>query len=144
MNKVTLVGRLTKNPELKKTENSLIVNFTVAVNRNFKNKDGKYDADFISCIAFKNTAEFINKYFVKGSQIALSGRIQTRNYNAQDGSKRYVTEVVVENVEFTGEKKKEESSELKESTKDVNEVPQNYKSNYEDTDVILNDADLPF
>lgn len=144
MNKVTLVGRLTKNPELKKTENSLIVNFTVAVNRNFKNKDGKYDADFISCTAFKNTAEFINKYFVKGSQIALSGRIQTRNYDAQDGSKRYVTEVVVENVEFTGEKKKEESSELKESNKDVNEVPQNYKSNYEDTDVILNNADLPF
>lgn len=141
MNKVILIGRLTKNPELKKNENALIVNFTIAVNRNFKNKDGKYDADFISCTAFKNTAEFINKYFIKGSQIALSGKIQTRNYDAQDGSKRYVTEVVVENVEFTGEKKKESTVE---QTNIMEEIPNNIKSDYSDEGIHLSDEDLPF
>lgn len=82
MNKIILVGRLTRDPELRSTSTGLsTANFTVAVNRNFKNKDGQYDADFIPCVAFRNTADFISKYFKKGNLICLDGRIQTRNYD---------------------------------------------------------------
>ncbi len=111
MNKIILVGRLTRDPELRSTSMGIsTANFTVAVNRNFKNKDGQYDADFISCVAFRNTADFVSKYFKKGNLISLDGRIQTRNYDAQDGTKRYVTEVVVENVEFVGGKSENSTS----------------------------------
>ena len=103
MNKVVLVGRLTRDPEVRSTSSgSNTARFTVAVNRNFKNKDGQYDADFISCVAFRNTADFVSKFFKKGSMIGLEGRIQTGSYDAQDGSKRYTTDVVVDNVEFVG------------------------------------------
>ena len=103
MNKIILVGRLTRDPELRSTSMGIsTANFTVAVNRNFKNKDGQYDADFISCVAFRNTADFVSKYFKKGNLISLDGRIQTRNYDAQDGTKRYVTEVIADNVSFLG------------------------------------------
>ncbi len=103
MNKVVLVGRLTRDPEVRSTSSgSSTARFTVAVNRNFKNKDGQYDADFVSCVAFRNTADFVSKFFKKGSMIGLEGRIQTGSYDAQDGSKRYTTDVVVDNVEFVG------------------------------------------
>lgn len=103
MNKVVLVGRLTRDPEVRSTSSgSNTARFTVAVNRNFKNKDGQYDADFVSCVAFANSADFISKFFKKGSMIGIEGRIQTGSYDAQDGSKRYTTDVVVENAEFVG------------------------------------------
>ena len=103
MNKVVLVGRLTRDPEVRSTSSgSNTARFTVAVNRNFKNKDGQYDADFVSCVAFRNTADFVSKFFKKGSMIGLEGRIHTGSYDAQDGSKRYTTDVVVDNVEFVG------------------------------------------
>ena len=105
MNKIILVGRLTRDPELRSTTAGFsTASFTIAVNRNFKNKDGNYDADFLSCVAYRNTATFVSRYFKKGNLICVEGRVQTRNYDAQDGSKRYVTEVVVENVEFVGGK----------------------------------------
>ena len=105
MNKVILVGRLTRDPELRSTTSGFnTANFSVAVQRNFKNKDGNYDADFINCVAFRNQADFISKYFKKGNMIGIEGRIQSRSYDANDGSKRYVTEVNVENVEFVGSK----------------------------------------
>ena len=111
MNKIILVGRLTKDPEVRTTSAGFnTVNFTVAVNRNFKNKEGNYDADFLPCVAFRQTADFISKFFKKGNMICLDGRVQTRNYDAADGSKRYVTEVVVENVEFVGGKNDSSSS----------------------------------
>ena len=101
MNKIVLVGRLTKDPELKTTTTGTsVLNFTVAVNRNFKNKEGKYDADFLPCVSYRATADFINKFFKKGNLICVEGRVQVRNYDAQDGTKRYVTEVIVENAEF--------------------------------------------
>ena len=103
MNKVVLVGRLTRDPEVRSTSSgSNTARFTVAVNRNFKNKDGQYDADFVSCVAFRNTAVFVSRFFKKGSMIGLEGRIQTGSYDAHDGSKRYTTDVVVDNVEFVG------------------------------------------
>lgn len=107
MNKIILLGRLTRDPEIRTTSSgTTTANFTVAVNRNFKNKDGNYDADFLPCVAFRQTADFISKYFKKGRMISLEGRVQTRNYEAEDGTKRYVTEIVVEGVEFAGDNKK--------------------------------------
>ena len=101
MNKVELVGRLTKDPEVKLTSNQTqFCNFTVAVDRRFKDANGQRQADFISCVAWRQTASFIQKYFRKGSRIGLVGSIQTRNYEDQNGQKRYITEVVVDEAEF--------------------------------------------
>lgn len=107
MNKVILLGRLTKDPEVRYTqgENSTATaRFSTAVNRKFKNAEGNYDADFINCVSFGKTAEFIEKYFHKGDMIALTGRIQTGSYTNKDGVKVYTTDVVVEEVEFAGGK----------------------------------------
>ena len=104
MNKVILIGRLTADAELKQTQNGTsVARFSLAVNRRFS-KDNEQTADFISCIAWKHTAEFICKYFRKGSMIAVSGRIQTGSYTDNNGVKRYTTDVVVEEAYFTGEK----------------------------------------
>lgn len=102
MNKVQLVGRLSRNPEVRYTqgENSMaIARFTVAVDRRIK-KDGEQTADFISCVAFGKTAEFIERFFSKGRRIGLVGHIQTGSYDNKDGKKIYTTDVLVEEVEF--------------------------------------------
>ena len=110
MNKSILIGRLTKKPELQTTANGVSVcSFTVAVNRRFKNADGGYDADFIPCVIWRQQAEFLCKYFDKGSQVGLVGSIQTRNYDDKDGKKVYVTEVVADEVYFVGDKKKQDT-----------------------------------
>ena len=108
MNKAVLVGRLTKDPELRYAAGSGIPTskFTVAVNRQGK----KDEADFINCVAFNKTAETIANYLVKGRQIAIAGRIQTDSYTAQDGTKRYTTDVVVESFEFCDSNKNSSSS----------------------------------
>ncbi|MEG2457286.1 MAG: single-stranded DNA-binding protein [Bacilli bacterium] len=111
MNKVALIGRITKDLELKVTGSGLAtLRFSLAINRIVKNKDGKYDADFINCVAFGKTAEIISKYCFKGSQIAIEGRIQTGSYDAQDGTKRYTTDVVVDRLELLGSKKDNETN----------------------------------
>ncbi|MDY4833946.1 MAG: single-stranded DNA-binding protein [Frisingicoccus sp.] len=100
MNSVQLTGRLTRDPEVRYTDGGLsIARFTLAVNRRFKQENGP-DADFIRCIAFGKTAEFIGKYFSKGRKMDLNGRIQTGSYQNQDGATVYTTEIIVENVEF--------------------------------------------
>lgn len=104
MNSVQLTGRLTRDPEVRYTDGGLtIARFTLAVNRRFKQEGGP-DADFIRCVAFGKTAEFIEKYFTQGRKMDLNGRIQTGSYTNQDGQKVYTTDIVVENVEF-GESK---------------------------------------
>lgn len=104
MNSVQLTGRLTRDPEVRYTDGGLsIASFTLAVNRRFK-QDGGPSADFIRCVAFGKTAEFIEKYFTKGRKMDLNGRIQTGSYTNQEGQKVYTTDIVVENVEF-GESK---------------------------------------
>ncbi|MBR2554897.1 MAG: single-stranded DNA-binding protein [Aeriscardovia sp.] len=102
MNKVELVGRLTKDPEVKVTSNQTqFCNFTIAVDRRFKDQNGQRQADFINCVAWRQTAVFIQKYFRKGSRIGLVGSIQTRTYDdQQSGQKRYITEVVIDEAEF--------------------------------------------
>lgn len=110
MNKVILLGRMTKDAELKSTANGVSVcSFSLAVQRRFKNAEGNYEADFINCVAWRQQADFISKYFGRGSLIAIVGSIQTRTYEGTDGKKVYVTEVVVEEAHFAGEKKKDES-----------------------------------
>ena len=101
MNQVQLVGNLTRDPEGGTTQSGIAYcRFTVACQRRFTNAQGVREADFISCLAWRQTAEFIQRYFSKGSRIGLVGSIQTGSYTAQDGSKRYTTEVLVDNVEF--------------------------------------------
>lgn len=113
MNKVILIGRLTRDPELKKGVNdNSFATFTLAVNRPFTNNEGEREADFINCIAFGKTGETLVKYTNKGHMLAVAGRLQVRNYTAQDGTNRVVSEVVVENVYFL-EKKQTEQKENK-------------------------------
>ena len=110
MNKVILIGRLTKNSELRYTEsNKAIGNFSIAVNRDYKNENGEYEADFINCVVFNTTAETMNKYTHKGDLIGVIGRLQTRNYEDKEGKKHYITEVIVEKTEFLQTKKVEEN-----------------------------------
>lgn len=101
MNKVVLIGRLTRDPELRTTPSGVsAANFSIAVNRNYKNKDGVIEADFFNVTAWRRQAENISKYCMKGSQVCVEGRLQNRTYEAQDGTKRYVTDVIADNVEF--------------------------------------------
>lgn len=105
MNRVCLIGRLTKDPELRTTKSGTSqTTFTIAVNRRTQNDDGTRQADFINCIAWRDTADLIKKYFVKGKEIGIEGRIQTGSYDAFDGSKRYTTDIVVDNFNFIGNK----------------------------------------
>lgn len=114
MNKVLLVGRLTKDPEIKLTQNQIqYCNFTLAVERRFKDANGNRQADFINCVAWKNTAQFIQKYFKKGDRIGIEGNIQTRSYDDQNGVKHFLTEVIVDAAEF-----------VESSTAPKNEEPQ--------------------
>ena len=108
MNKVILMGRLTRDPETRYTQgnNTAVCSFSLAVNRRFK-QEGQPDADFINVTAWAKTAEFIGKYFTKGQQVGVIGRIQTRNYDDKDGKKVYVTEVVAEEVYFADSKKEQ-------------------------------------
>ena len=106
MNKVVLMGRLTRDPEVRFTQNNntCVCSFSLAVNRRFK-QEGQPEADFINIVAWNKTAEFVSKYFTKGQQVGVIGRIQTRNYDDKDGKKVYVTEVVAEEVYFADSKK---------------------------------------
>ena len=100
-NRVVLIGRLTKDPDLKYSESNLpVLRFTIAVNRTFTDQNGQKQADFINCIAFRKQAENMARFLGRGSQIAVEGRIQTRNYQGKDGNTVYVTEVVAESVQF--------------------------------------------
>ena len=101
MNKVVLIGRLTRDPELRYTTSNIpSATFSLAVNRPFQSQNGTREADFINIVMWRKTAETAKKYLTKGSLIAVDGRIQTRNYDGQDGKKVYVTEVVADNFEF--------------------------------------------
>lgn len=101
MNRVVLVGRLTKDPELRYTPSGVAVaTFTLAVNRTFTNQQGDREADFINCVIWRRPAENVANFLKKGSLAGVDGRIQTRNYEGQDGKRVYVTEVVAESVQF--------------------------------------------
>lgn len=145
MNKVILIGRLTRDPELRTiATGNATTSFTIAVNRNFTNQNGEREADFINCVAWRKQAENIAKYCTKGSQIAVEGRIQTRSYDAQDGTKRYVTEVIADNVTFlssrAGGSQIPESSSNTSSYTANNAVPNN--NGMVNNDIVTADLDM--
>lgn len=111
MNRIILIGNIASDIEKRTTQNGVVnCNFRIAVQRRVKSAaSGEYETDFLPVVAWRSTAEFICKYFIKGNKIALDGSVQTRSYTAQDGSKRYVTEVIAEHAEFVG--KREAASE---------------------------------
>lgn len=109
MNKVIIMGRLTADPELRKTQSGISsCRFTVAVNRPYKNDKDEYETDFITCVAWRQTADFVTKYFTKGQMIAIDGELRTGSYQDKQHSdvKHFTTDVYVSNVEFCGDKKK--------------------------------------
>lgn len=107
LNHITIMGRLTRDPELRRTGSGVAVaNFTIAVDRDFSGKDGgEKETDFIDCVAWRQTGEFVSKYFTKGRMAVVSGRLQVRKWQNKDGENRYSTEVVAENVYFGDSKK---------------------------------------
>ncbi|MFA5558671.1 MAG: single-stranded DNA-binding protein [Methanofastidiosum sp.] len=123
MNNVCLVGRLTKDPELRHTANDTAVcNFTLAVDRRFKS-EGQPKADFINIVAWSKFAEFVGKYFVKGLQVSVVGRIQTRSWEGEDGKRRYATEVVAEQLGFADAKRDNQPSGQQEEEIDDSDIP---------------------
>ncbi|MFB9989649.1 single-stranded DNA-binding protein [Bacillus benzoevorans] len=109
INQVTLVGRLTKNPDLRLTPDGLsVASITLAVNRQYRNQQGEIDADFVQCKLWRKAAENTAKYCQKGSLVGVTGRIQTRNYNNSEGRRIYVTEVVAETIRFLGTKRSDD------------------------------------
>lgn len=123
MNRICLIGRLTKDTELRATPNGVYTTSnSLAVKRSFKNDKGEYESDFINIIAWRNTAEYICKYATKGSLVGVEGKLQTRTFDNKEGQKVYVTEVVVENVDLLDTRKKE--SETQENTQPITEEPE--------------------
>ncbi|USK48885.1 single-stranded DNA-binding protein [Bacillus sp. CMF12] len=143
MNRVVLVGRLTKDPDLRYTPNGVpVTSFTLAVNRTFTNQQGEREADFINCVVWRKPAENAANFLKKGSLAGVDGRIQTRSYEGQDGKRVYVTEVQAESVQFL---------EPNNSNTQRNEEPQQQQYTRVDEDpfdetkqIDISDDDLPF
>lgn len=144
MNKVFLIGYLARDPELRYTSSNIpVASLTLAVNRNFTNQNGEKEVDFINIVVWKKQAENIHKYCFKGSKVAIEGRIQVRNYDDQNGQKRYVTEVVSENIEFISTKKEEPKEKSNsEILKDVMEDKDPFEEFAKETQIA--NSDLPF
>lgn len=105
LNKILLMGRLTRDPELRRTQSgTAVASFALAVDRDFKSKDGEKETDFIDIVAWRNTAEFVSKYFAKGRMAVVEGRLQIRDWNDKDGNKRRSAEVIADNVYFADSK----------------------------------------
>ena len=154
MNKVFLIGRLTRDPELRYTGSNVpVATFSLAVNRNFTNQAGEREADFINIVVWRKQAENVKNYLSQGSQVAVDGRIQTRSYDDQEGNKRYVTEVVADNVEFLGSKNtNQQSTDAKEPTPyDFDKAPETKGTDVESnpfadfgSSIEISDDELPF
>lgn len=143
MNKIMLVGRLTKDPETRYSQTAeamAVCRFTIAASRRYK-RDGEPEADFINCIAFAKTAEFIQRYFTKGMAIGLSGRLQVSNYEDKAGNRKTYTNVVVEEAEFVEKKQSCQNNDT------FTQPPQRVNDNndgFELTEIPVYDDDLPF
>ena len=138
MNKVILMGRLTRDPEVRytQTNNTLVASFSLAVNRRFARQGEERQADFFNVVAWSKTGEFCSKYFKKGQQVGVIGRLQTRTWDDQNGTKHYITEVVAEEVYFADSKKEDAFSQYG----DVFANNNNTSSDFE----ITSSDDLPF
>ena len=138
MNKVFLIGRLVRDPELRYTGTNIpVATFSIAVNRNYANAAGEREADFINIVVWRKQAENVKNYVKQGSQVAIDGKIQTRTYDDQNGQKRYITEVVADNIQFldtkaAAERRQTASSNSYNDVKDFGE------------EIKVEDNDLPF
>lgn len=138
LNKAIIMGRMVQNPELKYTPSNVpVVSFTIAVNRDFKDQDGNYPTDFLDCVAWRNTAEFVSRYFKKGSLCALEGTIQTRMWEDKNGNKRKTVEIVVSNIYFAESKKQSEN--IPSYEPDINAYPRE-----DEFEEVGEDDELPF
>ena len=148
MNRTILVGRLTRDPEFRTTSSGVAVaTFTLAVNRTFKNADGKQEADFLNCVVFRKQAENVNKYVSKGSQVGVDGRLQSRSYENKEGNRVFVTEVVCDSVQFLETK----GTQKQNGNQQNNEAQQREQALQSDNPfanangpIDINDDDLPF
>lgn len=139
MNKVILIGRLTKDVELRytQTNNTAVASFSLAVNRKFVKPGEERQADFFNIISWNKLAENISKYLFKGNQVAISGRLETRSWDDPNGQKHYVTEVIAEEIDFIGSKNKQNNEAILNSPTPINK-------NDDTSDFICNGDDLPF
>ena len=125
VNKVILVERHTKDPEIKSTAAGIsVLNFTVAVTRKYKDQNGERQSDFINCVAFRNTADFISKYFHKGNMISIDGAIQTRTYDDNEGKRHYVTEVIANDAGFIESKREMEGGAAQQHAETADTLPE--------------------
>lgn len=156
MNKVFLIGRLVRDPELRYTSSNIpVASFSLAVNRNFTNQNGEREADFINIVVWRKQAENCKNYINQGSQVAIDGRLQTRSYDDQNGQKRYVTEVIADNVQFLDTKASREQrmqnedinpynlDKKEEKTVDMSDIPEDPFKDFGE-EIKLSDNDLPF
>ena len=146
INRVVLVGRITRDPELRKTNIGIsVVSFTLAVNRRFSsNQEGGQDADFISCVAWRQSADFMANYVKQGALLGVEGRIQTRNYKDQSDRTVYVTEVVCDSVQILAQKRAEEAPNTYGQVNYNQEDYSNVESEFGDDTVDISADDLPF
>lgn len=143
LNRVVLVGRLTKDPDLKFTPNGIAVaTFTLAVNRTFTNQQGEREADFINCVIWRKPAENVANYLSKGSLAGVDGRIQTRNFEGQDGKRVYITEVVADSVQFLEPKKDGRGQQSEGANNNYTRQADPFANDRQPID--LTDDDLPF
>lgn len=147
INNVTLVGRLTRDAELRFTGSGIAVaSFNLAAERPYTSANGNKETDFIQCVVWKKTAEALSNYTRKGSLIGLTGRIQTRNYEGNDGKKVYVTEVVAENIKFLESKKTSDKQSSSNQGNYTKSAPKDDRDPFEENNdnVSISDDDLPF
>lgn len=139
LNKIVLMGRMTADPELKRTNGGTsVTSFTIAVDRDFKSRNGEKETDFVNCVAWRGTAEFISKHFHKGSMAVVAGSLQSRQYD-KNGEKRTVWEVLVDNIYFADSKKSDSSQQQNENFASLSN-----KVNQEFSEIGEEDGELPF
>ncbi len=154
MNKVFLIGRLTRDPELRYTNGNVpVATFSIAVNRTFANANGEREADFFNIVVWRKQAQNVSQFVKKGSQVAIDGRLQSRSYDDANGQKRYVTEVVADNVQFLDSKKDSESMassnagptpyDFPEESAPTNDVKADPFADFGNS-IEINDDELPF
>ena len=152
INNVTLVGRLVRDPELKNTAQGVAnVSFTLAVNRNYKNDQGQREADFINIVIWRKQAELLAEYATKGTLLGITGRIQTRNYENQQGQRIYVTEVVADNFQLLesrgaqqGQQQNQRPQQQRQNNPRNNQQRQNQPDPFRGSPMEISDDDLPF
>lgn len=153
MNRVVLVGRLTKDPELRYTPaGDAVATFTLAVNRNYKTANGEQPVDFINCVVWRKPAENVANFLKKGSLAGVDGKVQTRNYEGNDGKRVYVTEVLAESVQFLEPRSSQETPQQQVNANQSNHQPNQQNSRQQGnsdpfsagTPINISDDDLPF